>query len=261
MRAYLAALLVAPLVAAAPAAAGVVLVSEHRGAGAPGEVEVMIEGDRLRMELPRGTMIWRGDRGVVWQVDPKNRRYFEISRETARGMAAQLDGAVTMLRRQMAKMPEQQRRQMEELMETRAPAPETRAETAYRKVASGVEVGPWRCDRWEKLVDGRKQQELCLAPLAALRLSRADLAPMREVAALAREMVDRLGTELAAQQIDPDALAAAAGEEVYPVRVVSFGERGTYEFELRAVERRALAPALFEPPAGYEKASLPAPGR
>jgi hypothetical protein len=245
------------------AASGIVLTAEEKGDSGAGPVTIQSEGELLRLDLARGgAMIWRGDREVLWHVDAKERGYTEITKNGMQAMTAQMGAAMAQMRQQMASMPEAQRKQIEQMLAQSggvAGMPGAPRQVTYRKIASGKKVGAWRCDDWEKLVDGKRTQELCLAKLGDLGLKRADLKPMQDMAAFAREIAGPMVRNIASTELDPDALAKAAGQDVYPVRVVTLSDAGGHEFVLKSVERRTVAPATFEIPPGYAKRDMGMP--
>ena len=88
----------------------------------------------------------------------------------------------------------------------------------YKKVAGGARVGPWVCDQYEGAAAGRKAQDVWTVAWTDLGLTDEEIRVLAAYGEFYREL-------------------AGTRAPVFP--------------ELTGIERRDLAPALFETPAGY----------
>src|SRR3569623_1567802 len=135
------------LIAEAPAAT--VITTTQNFTGKPETQTMSLDGDRLSISSARNNMLYRGDQGKVFIIDPKAHSYMEMSPEGMAKIKARMDQAMAQMKQQMATMPEAQRKQMEKAMAGRMPgmdsAPEAAPVMTYQKAGAPRKVGKWDC--------------------------------------------------------------------------------------------------------------------
>ena len=147
---------------------------------------VYVDTDRLKIATPDSILIFRGDRNLVWVVDAQSRSYTELTGEAVQRMAGQVSGAMAAaqarMQEELAKMPPERRAQLEAMLASRGGLaglagtgqPARTPQVSYVKAGGSKTVGSWRCDLYNRNLDGRKDQDVCIAPISAASLSPAD---------------------------------------------------------------------------------------
>jgi hypothetical protein len=263
----IAALVLVPVLAAAPAVADVTIVEQHQpaGGGQPSSTTIHLKERRIRVESTASgvasVVIFDGTRETFFMIDERSKSYREMTKEDLEGMMSQVSGMMAQMREQLANMPPGQRQALEKMMAghmagAASPAQQT---TVYKKARSGEKVGQWTCDLYEGRREGEKRWDVCTVSPDALGLTAADFAVLQDLASFFRSMAAQLGdmfavgTQAADQQ--PDLFAGV------PVLRVAYrdGKPGD-RYVLSEVRRGALDAALFQVPAGYKKEAMPTMG-
>jgi hypothetical protein len=257
--------LLASVLCAAPACAGVVLTMESGGPdGAKRQTQIFLEPDRLKMPQGRGAMIYRGDQDKTWSYDDERKVYVELTREGIGQMKAQMDAAMAQLQQRLASLPPEQRKAVEEMVAKQGggsaalgqpPAP---VNVTYEKAGGAQTVGKWRCEGYARLENGRKVDDLCIAKLTDLGMTREDLKAFAGLTSMLRDLNAPAGLGL-----DFEGMMKAIGFEGAPVRSVHYMPDGRQvESTVKSVERKSLPPTTFNLPTGYAKQEMPkGPGR
>jgi Domain of unknown function (DUF4412) len=253
------------LAAWAPASAGTVITMAMSGDGVAGPetLRMLIGGRHVRTEFAGGATVYDATTGILRIDDHAGRSYMEMTPDSMaalQGQAASGPDMQAMLREQLAGLPDDQRRQIEAMLARQQPTmPATPKRITYRKTGPAAKVGNWTCDRYERLADGVKTAELCLAPLGTLQIPAADFELLQAMSRrMARQAAHGPGSAGAMAELDFDALTKAAGQASFPVKTVEFQHsRASVTSTVTSVERRDLPASLFAVPAGYAKESLP----
>jgi Domain of unknown function (DUF4412) len=259
----------ASVLLAGPAAAGTVITMTVTGQGsAKPETHRMLIGERhVRMEFDGGAAVYDGRTDVLRVDDHGAKTYFEMTAETmaaVQGQIGQMPDMQAMMREQLAGLPDDQRRQIEAMLSRQQQAmPAVPKSVVYRKSGASARVGKWSCDNYERLADGQKTAELCLAGAGALSIPAADLETLARMSRrMARQPAGGRTTAGAMAELDYDALVKAAGQATFPIRTVEFhGGRPSVTSTVTDIERRDLPASLFAVPAGYTQERLPGMGR
>jgi hypothetical protein len=242
---------------AAPARAGVVITitDMESDAGQGYETKAYLEPDQVKMETAGGGIIFHDGSKTFTRYSDRDRTYSEMTPAAMKAMQTQ---ALATMREQMAKMPEAQRKQMEALLERQGmgPAPAKPPAITYHEIARGQTVGAWPCDQFEQLADDKKVAELCIAHLADVGLTEADLTAFKNLAKAIADMGPRVAQARSAR-FDLDGLKAQIGFAGLPVRTVEFvdNQQGRQTI-VKTIERLALPATTFQVPAGYAKQDL-----
>lgn len=245
---------------AGPAVGGVVITLEQEGGNdGPRQQQLFVEPDRLKLPRDNGGVIYRADQEKTYTFDDARKVFTEVSRESLGQMRQQMDAAMAQVRQQMASMPPDQRKMVEEMLAKQGggvAATGAAPAVTYEKSGGRETVGKWSCEGYARLEDGRKAQDLCVARIADLGLARDDLKAFTSMSAM---MKDGLGRNPGAA-MDFDAMSKAIGFDGIPLRTVTYMPNGTRrQITVKSVERRALPPGTFELPAGYARQEMPRP--
>ena len=130
--------------------------------------QISIDGKMMAMrgkdaeEVPQ--MIFRGDRRVLYAIDPQRKEYIEVDKATFDQMGGQMDEMMKQMEAKLADMPPQQRAMVERMMRQQMPDP-TLAEQPMRKpivkrTEERKEIEGYPCRLYEIHVDDQKVREI-----------------------------------------------------------------------------------------------------
>jgi hypothetical protein len=241
------------------AGAGVYLVNEVKPADGTGETmeQTALVGDdamRLDMQSDEGsvTFIFRRDRDLFWLIQGDRGSYLEINREDLKRMKAEMDRAFEMMEEQLKDLPPEQREMVEKMMKEKMPhRPET---PTFKKVASGVNVGSWKCDQYTGSVGERKTVDVWTVGWNELKVDENAFEVMRAMGDFLGEVVPestilfRVGSRKTPEDTD--------SEDYYglPVKVVSYENGKTVStVRLTQIETRDFPQETFDLPGGLKE--------
>ena len=223
---------VAPLLAlvvASSASAGVVMQYKTYGSGGktqdkPETGSVQMQGESLRMETPENTVIFRGDKQVLWILQPADGTYTEMDKATLEQASSAMSEAMAEMKSQMASLPPEQRAMVEKMMSAQAqpgaapaPVPERLEATGKTETISGHATTAWNSYRGDE-----KVRESWVTDWKSFGLTATDFKPLEEMAdfmrALTKGMPQKADSGFAAKYTGKDALPGV------PMRIVSFGK-------------------------------------
>jgi hypothetical protein len=266
MRASIVAAGVLAVLCAQGAKAATVITMSHGDDGDAKPQTMILDSDRLRLETPRGGMIYRGDLKKVFVIEDKAHSYMELSPDSMQKMKGQMDQAMARMQQQMASMPEAQRKQIEAMMASRgmpgigqaAAAPQV----TYQRTGPVRKVGTWACTPVSSVVNGNMKSDLCVARLSDAGLTRDDLKPLISLSTFMGTQLAQMGGQASPMaSTDFDSLTKAVGFEGFPVQTVYHLDNGQHDHEttVQSVEHKDVPADTFDIPAGYTKREMGGP--
>lgn len=241
------------------ARAGVTLSGEHKtldGSIPAFTYTLSIDKDKVRMEssnTPGNSFIYRADKGVFWMVDAAGKSYSEMTRQDLEGLANTMDAALKQMQEQLAKLPPEQRKMMEDMMKENMPGAGSQGKTTFKKTGSG-KVGSWSCEKYESWQAGAKKAEMCVVDPQLLGFSEADFKALKDLAKPFEKLAKDMGSMLPQDGLE----GAPKGA---PVKSTVF-ENGKAKSEtlIKEVKKETVSPAQFEVPKGFAKKAMGLPG-
>jgi hypothetical protein len=260
-------LLAAIMLAAASgtAFAGVVITSNQVNVATKEQSAIngFIEADRLKIVTPGTTVIFRGDLNRTWVIAGATSSYVEITPEVVTAFAARLAAAQTpgsaeqqRLQERLAKLPPEQRALAEQQLRGLGGGAAAAGQVAYAKTGQMKTVASGRCEVYGKTVNGRKQEELCVAPISSVGLDDADF----RVLALFTTFMGPLATSPVAPRADYFNWAEmnkAIGFSGIPLEssLLNNGQPALLD-TMHKIGRTTIAADAFDLPAGLTKREL-----
>jgi len=182
----------------------------------------------------------------------------------AYGAKAQFNAAQAQLQAQLAQLPPEQRARVEAQLGGRglggAPAgggrgaPQT---TTYVKVGQGKTVGSWRCDQYVKAVGGQKDEDVCIARIAAAGLTAADFRALEDFASFLAPVTS---SQMAPHNdyMNWNEMNKAIGFQGFPLDTTMYsGGHPTTQDTVQKIERAAIPANTFDLPPGLTKQDVP----
>lgn len=244
---------------AAQAADGVLIVQTITNGTTTTKSEVQIEPTRMRTEVSDGagrrqSIIYDGNKDVLYVVDPDRRSYMEMTRADAERMGTMMQGAMAALQKQLAAMPPAQRAAMERQMGAMTGGLTGGGEKPVYRRSGTDRVGQWACDKYDGLTKGEKTSEVCTVDPKVLGLTTADFAVTIKMA----EFAGRIVPQMANQMVGIG--SPEQGFSGVPVRAVSGPQGNNVTIVLSEARRMTFADNIFAVPAGFQKQALPTMG-
>ncbi|MGH9803882.1 MAG: hypothetical protein ACRD4D_01825 [Candidatus Acidiferrales bacterium] len=244
------------------ATAGVVLELEERepGSGAVvGRIVYRLEAGHLRIETrsqddEETIVIFRADKPVAWILRPAEGTYYEFTPERVAALRKKMQEAEQRMTAELAKMPPEQRRAFEEMMERLGHQMGQPEPVSVRVAGREEKVGDYVCTRYQILRGEEMQAELWTTPPEKAQLRREEF---DTVAALGR-LLEPLGEEGPVRPLGTVRSSGGGAEvEGLPVRSLSYSEGEAYREEILVrASRQELDARLFELPANLRRAEL-----
>lgn len=222
--------------------------------------------DRMALHSAAGDkrteMVFRGDRKVLWMIEPAAHAYTEVDEASVKALAAQIGPVIEHMRERMAQLGPEERAAMEEILRLQAKGPATTApQVEARKTAAKEKIAGYDCVRWDILRDGVKTGEIWATPWKAAGVGKEDFAVLRD---LNQFLATLHAASPATRDISRggDLVGDMDRVDGFPVRIRHF-EDGVLASEstLESLDKRKLESTLFEVPAGYTKREFGPSGR
>jgi len=215
---------------------------------------IHLDKDRVRINTgsnPDQYFIYRGDKKIFLTVNLKDKSYMEITEKEFREMSVKMDEAMKKMKENLEKMPPEQRKMMEGMMAKMMPGGADAPKTVYKKAGAGGRINGWITDKYEGTRGGARHSEIWTVPPKELKLEEADFQVLKDMAGFfekfAKNMEGMLG--------DKD-----NGLQGMPVKTVTYTDgKAGFRTELKEAKQEALAPGLFEVPAGLTRKEMGKP--
>jgi hypothetical protein len=251
-------IIILALLAGSAVQAGVVVESVERDAktGKIGDgTRMYIQGGVARFDQSldgtRGDyVIFRDD--TLYIVETNERSYTAMDRKTVNAMAGQMGAAMQQMRAELAKLPPDQRKMMEQMMGgnmpgAKAPPPPLVA----RDLGRSEKVEGRNCRLWEltrgKVIDSH----ICVVPFSELPGKEDVLGLMQRISEMMKPLAEAM-EGLGSISTDTEAMSNVKG---FPIlwRDYEGGKPTGKETLMRSWREETVAAALLQVPKGYRK--------
>jgi hypothetical protein len=219
-------------------------------------ITVSAQDGNLRVDSPdrNGTTIFKDD--TIYVLNTKDKTYNAMDRASMQKMAEQISPALKQMQEQLAKLPPEQRAQVEKMMGQSAPGATKEHTQEFRKTSRSEKVAGYTCNYVEMLEDGVKQSEFCVVPNGTLKGSADLMAAAQKMQAMLEDMLKTLDSPLMKQMITRQQTNYAQLGGI-PVLTRRFEDgKATAETTLRSVRSESLPASAFDIPAGYTKQDM-----
>lgn len=229
--------------------------------GKTSQHSIYLAPDRAKFDSERIALIIRTDTGKMVNVMKDKHQYMEID---PKELSARVAAAQAQMQQRLQSVPEAQRKQIEAMMAQHGGVPGAQAKpavkTSYEKTGQTKTVGSWSCQIFHQKRDGNLVADLCIAPAAALGITKEDLSVFHAFA----ETMGRLqpqGVDRNVAMMDFDAQTQQIGFVGLPVETVTYlnGKMLTTTV-VKSVAHAPLGADIFEVPAGYTRMEMPSFG-
>jgi hypothetical protein len=242
--------------AASGASAGAYLESTDAPAGSKDTARLTrmwFDGGRMRTEnggKGEGSVaIFKNN--TMYILDPANKAYRVIDKASLDQMAAKLAGVRKQMEASMANMPPERRAEMEKLLGRTGD--DAASKRVLKKTGRSETVASIKCAVWEASVNGKKEEELCVAAPAAIPGGDDMMTTLRGVGEMLNGFSNSFGGGGKADNAWRD-LDTVKG---VPILMREFEDgKVTSENHLSLARKESVPASQFEVPAGYTEKKI-----
>jgi len=251
------------VLATAPMFAGVKILSENTDLATKKVTTdtILLDANRLRLESDDGKsmmFLTDGGRNRIVMLDKTRNTYQEIDEQTMNQISQQMSGAMAQMQAQMKNMTPEQRAMMEKMMKGKMPQAATAAPKRVYTAKGSGSINGFSCTKYEGVMSGEKEAEVCAALPAQLKLTADDLQIFEKMKQFSASLVSALGNSPV--RINVPAGSLEAGYEGFPIQRVDFsGGQATKRSEIKSLTRTSFTDADFSV-GNAKKVEMPIPG-
>lgn len=200
--------------------------------------------------------------GTLYVIDDKDKSYVAFDKATMEKLAAQINTAMTQMKEQLAKMPPEQRAQIEQMMSKQMPGmmgDGKKWTVEVTDTGKSDKVDGRSCRLWDVKRNDELDEQLCVVPYSALPGKENFQAVFASFAKVFEEMAKSVPTMAGMMDTEFDAQTKVNG---FPVRTRSYenGKLADEEQVMQLWREEAVPASMFDVPAGYKQKSMEALG-
>lgn len=249
------------------------LATIEYGRGAPvlGKVTVSTEEEALRLEIESissnetGGLIFNGIDDTVMILDHAERQFVTIDREQVGLMAARVTEAMQQMQAELEKMPPEQRKFAEEMLQARLPQKQAEGPRGDLHATDETEtIAGLECRNYDVMQGEHKFRDLCVVGWDAFPEGQEVAAAMLGLSKFFKEMREAFaesgGFDLMDRQ--QDMFSYMRETNGYPIRSREYAADGSLAQQtlLKSSNHDEIDPAFFAPPEGYTEQRMESPG-
>lgn len=204
------------------------------------------------------SLIFRGDRQLIWFLQHDERKYIEMDQETLDQMSTQISGVLAQMEEQLKNLPPEQRERVRQMMKGRMPDMEEAQPSAppeIRATGESREISGYACRHYDVFQDGSKVAEVWAT-------SQSNVAGAENLSSVFEQLAEfykNLTRNFAQFQtgFDFNVLADLDG---FPIQMQNF-EDGQLKSEMliQEIVETTDSGTLFEKPVGYQEQKMSFP--
>jgi hypothetical protein len=223
---------------------------------------ILLDANRMRMDSDDGRSVLfltDGDRDRMVMLDKTKNTYQEIDEQMMKQMGEQMSGAMAQMQAQLKNMPPEQRAMMEKMMKGKMPQTAAAApKTVYTAKGSGS-VNGFSCTKYDGVLSGEKEAEVCAALPAQLKLTPSDFQVLDKMKQFSSSLLSALASSPIRVNV-PTAAGLESGYDGFPVQKTDFANgQPTRRGELKSITRVSFSDADFSLGTA-KKVEMPIPG-
>jgi hypothetical protein len=244
-------------------------------------ISIYVDSDRIKFTQGDETMIYRSDLKSMWSLNPREHSYTEITPQTLQRVNGQLAQARAQAQARFAQMSPEQRARMEAGLARLPPEQRARIEAmmagkgggpaqtiapaqdkiTYVRAGGSKTIGRYHCDNYARLVNGKKEQDLCIAPISSVGVRAGDFKVLDDLRAMLGQF--QQGNRRGPDYFRLHEMSDAIGFEGIPLETISYSSSGKPETDatITKIARTTNPSTIYELPKGLTKEDPFAQGR
>ena len=216
-----------------------------------GEQTLQVTSHQLAVQTRGQDVIFRGDKQVLWIVDPAEKSYTEMTEKDAEAMAAKVNDAMAQLKEAMKNVPPEQRAMMEKMMSGKM-THLAKSERTVKPLDEKKTINGFDCSGYNVITD-QGVTEVWAADPAALKIKPEDLSVFKDLAQFMKSALPGMDqfTDLAKDFEHPGKDQVPG----FPVLTIGRDKDGKelYRAELIKVDHGTVPESVFDLPEGLTK--------
>jgi uncharacterized protein DUF4412 len=193
--------------------------------------------------------------GTMYVIDDSDKSYIAFDKATMDKLAVKLNEAMSQMQEQLAKLPPEQRAQMEAMLPNMSGG-DQKWEVEAIDTGKSDKVDGRSCRVWDVKRNGELDDQMCVVPYGSLPGKENFQAMFANFAKVFEEMAKSVPM-LAGMMTNE--FAAQSKVNGFPVRTRGYenGKLGNTEHNVRVWREEAIPATMFEVPAGYKQKQMP----
>jgi urocanate hydratase len=193
--------------------------------------------------------------GTMYIIDDKDKSYIAFDKATMEQLAKKLNAAMDQMKEQLAKLPPEQRAQIEQSMPNMSGG-ETKWVVEAFDTGKSDKVDGRACRLWDVKRNGELDDQLCVVPYSSLPGKENFQAMFANFAKVFEEMAKSVPMLAGMMTNEFSAQAKING---FPVRTRAYeeGKLGDTEHNMSVWREEAIPATMFTIPAGYKQKQMP----
>lgn len=240
----------------------------------PEPMTIYVDSDRMKMETGDNIMIYRGDLKTMWMINPADRTYAEMNPQAVQQMNGQLEQLRAQAQARLAQMSPQQRAQMEAGLAQLPPEQRARMEAmmagraagpapappqdrvAYVRAGGGKTVAGYHCDLYSKMVNNKKEEDVCVAPIASVGIVPGDFKVLESISSMMGPLTRQAGRQ--SDYLGLNEMNQSLGFQGIPLDTVDYSDDGRPRdhHTITKISRTAIPSNTYELPPGLTKKAM-----
>ena len=224
------------------------------------KMTLYVDSGKLRVDTQdtgnNAVVIFDAGKQVMWMINPADKTYREMDKAQVEAMGQQMSKAMEQMQAQMANMPPEQRKMMEDMMKGKMGmmgAAQAKPTISLKELGS-EKVGAYNTTHYEMLVNGERSQEIWAAPFDQAKMTASDIKTFQDMAKFFESITRNVPTGSYSFN-NMDQLKG------FPVKSVQYsGGKPSHEWNMVSVEQKSIDGSQFALPAGFKKAEMPGMG-
>jgi hypothetical protein len=193
---------------------------------------------------------------TLYILDDANQSYIVFDKETMEAVAKKISDSMERMKQQLAKLPPEQRAQLEQRMGGLTGASGAAHTVEVANMGKSETVGGRPCKIWNVARDGELDEQICVVAYSALPGKENFQALFASFSNVFEEMAKSVPTLSGVMANEFSAQVKVGG---FPVRQRSYedGKLGDEETLVKEWREEAFPASMFEIPAGYKQKQMP----
>jgi hypothetical protein len=224
--------------------------------------KIYVQSGSGRFEDDEGrASIIKGD--TIYVLDPADKSYVVLDKATMEKLGKQVSAAMEQMKEQLAKMPPEQRAQIEQMMGIQSSGAGAGGGWTMDAVDTGKsdKVEGRACKVWDIKLNGQPDHQVCVVPYTSLPGNEDMHSVFEKFARIFEDMAKNLPQLSGSMNTQMSALRKVNG---FPMRTRSYenGRLAPEEQVVKVWREQAIPASMFEVPAGYKQKQMPtSPGQ
>jgi hypothetical protein len=224
--------------------------------GSPIVQKILVSGEKIAMdsysEGQLSSMIFRGDKQLVWALNHQNKVYSEITKASMEQLGQTMNSAMAQMKAQMANMPAEQRTMMETMMKSTMGSATSSAEPiVYKQTSEKKTISGYPCTKYEVIQGNAIVQTLWVSEWKNMQNLTEMNKAFESMGEFFKSMTNAFKDNPFYKSID-NPYSHSKEINGFPVMTVDM-ENGkpVRETTLKKVEKKSFTDASFTPPKNY----------